>query len=167
MWVQVPGAARDFSCSHLPVQTLLWCPAVQLSGHTEILHTLIGMGSTALVAAVPYPGKASWISCMGQGSIKKQNKTKNLTSFRLLLISIIAPNTSSVCYASRPQFCVPDSAWCYNGKRGRDSSMVRMPDWSRVRIPAGAVGEFSSPWSNFCADFYFSIIQPPCYHSST
>ena len=78
MWVQVPGAARDFSPSHLPVQTLLWCPAVQLFGHTEILHTLIGMGNTALAAAVPYPGKASWISCMGQGSIKKQ-KTKQKT----------------------------------------------------------------------------------------
>ena len=26
-------------------------------GHTEILHTLLGMGSAALVAAVPYSGK--------------------------------------------------------------------------------------------------------------
>ena len=30
-----------------------------LLGHTEILHTLIGMGSAALEAAVAYPGKAT------------------------------------------------------------------------------------------------------------
>ena len=28
-------------------------------GHTVILHTLTGMGSAALVAAVPYPRKAT------------------------------------------------------------------------------------------------------------
>ena len=33
--------------------------AIPLSGHTKIPHTLIGMGSAALVAAVPYPGKAT------------------------------------------------------------------------------------------------------------
>ena len=27
----------------------------------------------------------------------------------------------------------------------------------RVRIPAGAAGEFSSPGSTFCADSYFSV----------
>ena len=31
-------------------------------GHTKILHTLIGMGSAALAAAVPRPGKATRIS---------------------------------------------------------------------------------------------------------
>ena len=30
-----------------------------------------------------------------------------------------------------------------------------------VRIPAGAVGEFSSPGSTFCADSYFSIRSTP------
>ena len=37
-----------------------------LFGHTKTLHTLTGMGSTVLVAAVPYPGKAIWISHKGQ-----------------------------------------------------------------------------------------------------
>ena len=32
-----------------------------------------------------------------------------------------------------------------------------MIERSRVRIPAGATGEFSSPWSTFCADSYFGI----------
>ena len=36
------------------------------SGHSKILHTLIGKGSAALAAAVPYPGKATRISREGQ-----------------------------------------------------------------------------------------------------
>ena len=79
--VRVPGGAKDFPLSQLPVQTLLRCPyspRVQshasksgrtlkipdtgshtLFAHTEILHTLIGMGSAALAAAAPFPGKAT------------------------------------------------------------------------------------------------------------
>ena len=98
MWVQVPGAARDFcpkvnlqyrlsyiahtappptpppsSHSHLHTheksQTLAATP---LFGHMKILHAMIGMGSAALVAAVLYPGKATWTSRMGQRSTKKK-----------------------------------------------------------------------------------------------
>ena len=36
-----------------------------------------------------------------------------------------------------------------------------MIERSRVRIPAGAVGEFSSPESAFCADSYFGICSTP------
>ena len=32
---------------------------------------------------------------------------------------------------------------------------------SRVRIPAGAAGEFSSPGPTFCTDFYFGIRSTP------
>ena len=79
MCVRVHGAARDISprvnlqcrlcyiISTAPVcnrlhqypcesQTLA---AIPLFGVTKILHTLIGMGSAVLAAAVPYPGKAS------------------------------------------------------------------------------------------------------------
>ena len=78
MQVQVPRMARDFSPSQLPVQTILWClysplcasasahvknpkqlAAIPLFGHTKILHQLVGMGSTAPAAAVPYPGMAT------------------------------------------------------------------------------------------------------------
>ena len=37
----------------------------------KILHTLIGMGSAAFAAAVPYPGKVTRISHEGQWSAKK------------------------------------------------------------------------------------------------
>ena len=37
----------------------------------KILHTLIRMRSAAHAAAVPYAGKATQISHMGQGSAKK------------------------------------------------------------------------------------------------
>ena len=46
----------------LKTQTLA---AVPLVGHTKILHTLIGMGSNTLVAAVLYPHKATRISRKG------------------------------------------------------------------------------------------------------
>ena len=36
-----------------------------------------------------------------------------------------------------------------------------MIETSRVRIPAGTAGEFSSPGSNFCADSYFGIRSTP------
>ena len=36
-----------------------------------------------------------------------------------------------------------------------------MIERSRVRILAGTMGEFSSPGSNFCADFYFGIRSIP------
>ena len=40
--------------------------AIPLSGHTETLHTLVGMCSAALLAAVPYPDEATQISHKGQ-----------------------------------------------------------------------------------------------------
>ena len=48
-----------------------------------------------------------------------------------------------------------------------DSSVDRAPDScvnkkSRVRVLAGAAGEFSSPGSAFCADSYFGIRSTPC-----
>ena len=89
--VRVPGAARDFSSrvnfqcrlsygvitspsspASLSVRTLKipTLAAIALFGHTKILHTLIGMGSAALAAAVPYPGKATRISRKEQRSTK-------------------------------------------------------------------------------------------------
>ena len=42
-----------------------------------------------------------------------------------------------------------------------------MIERSRVRIPEGVAGEFSSPGSTFCAGSYFAIgVLPPCYRSS-
>ena len=38
--------------------------ALPLSGHTKILHILIGMSSAALAAAVPYPGNATRIEVL-------------------------------------------------------------------------------------------------------
>ena len=35
-----------------------------------------------------------------------------------------------------------------------------MIERSRVRIPAGAAGEFSSPWSTFCADLFRYPFHP-------
>ena len=75
--VRVPGSERDFSHSQISVQTLLRCSyshqhlharktlqtlaAIPLFRRTNILHAMIGMGSAALAAAVPYPGKVTRI----------------------------------------------------------------------------------------------------------
>ena len=40
--------------------------AIPLSGHMGIFHMPIGMGGTDLVAAAPYPGKETQVSCKGQ-----------------------------------------------------------------------------------------------------
>ena len=37
----------------------------------------------------------------------------------------------------------------------------------RVQIPAGAVGEFSSPELPLCADSYLVSVPPTCYRSGT
>jgi len=82
------GSSPQFSPSVLLVQTLLWClysPHVQshaltavqtlkipgtasytIVRNTKLLHTLRAMGSTALVAAVPYPAKVTQIPPEGQ-----------------------------------------------------------------------------------------------------
>ena len=36
-----------------------------------------------------------------------------------------------------------------------------MIERSRIRVPAGGAGEFSFPWSTFCADSYFGIRSTP------
>ena len=93
MQVRVPSAARLFSPQvsfqcRLSYSVCLYSPRMQLHastsvcmlklpntgshitlfGHAKILHTLIGMGSAALVAAVLYPGKVTRMSRMGQRS---------------------------------------------------------------------------------------------------
>ena len=54
---------------------------------------------------------------------------------------------------------------CMGMEVGVDSSVVRgaglLIERSRVRIPAGAAGEFSSPGSTFCADSYFGVRSTP------
>ena len=42
-----------------------------------------------------------------------------------------------------------------------------MTERLRVRISAGAAGEFSSPESTLCADSFLVSIPLPCYHSGT
>ena len=97
MWVRVPGAARDFSprvnflwrllynvCVHSHASTSEHTLKIPNTGralwssfrHVKILHTLTGMGSVALVAAVLYPGKVTLIAHKGPWSTQKQNKWK-------------------------------------------------------------------------------------------
>ena len=44
---------------------------------SKTLHTLLEMGSAALVAAVPYPGRVTQISHKGQGSNKGNKERKD------------------------------------------------------------------------------------------
>ena len=52
-----------------------------LHGHTKILHTLIGMDSAALAAAVPYSVKTTRISRKQQRSTQKTRRRKGGTAF--------------------------------------------------------------------------------------
>ena len=52
--IQPPCAVSSISVRTLKTpSTVSYIP---LFGHTKILHTLVGMGSAALAATVPYPG---------------------------------------------------------------------------------------------------------------
>ena len=46
-------------------------------------------------------------------------------------------------------------------KQARSCLTLVVIERSRVRIPAGTAGEFSSPGSTFCADSYFGIRSTP------
>ena len=45
--------------------------------------------------------------------------------------------------------------------------MMMMIERLRVRIPAAAAGEFSSPESTLCANSYSVSVSPPCYRCGT
>ena len=101
MWVQVSGAAWDF-CPRVNLQADSLSVAIQapcaiacikftICAHvknpehlqpcqlrrTKLLHTPTGMGSTALTAAaMPYAGKATQTSHMGQLSNGEKKKRK-------------------------------------------------------------------------------------------
>ena len=61
-FLRCPYSPREQSHASIFVSTLeipnisMYIP---LFGHKEILHTLTGMGSVALAAAAPYPGKVT------------------------------------------------------------------------------------------------------------
>ena len=95
-----------FSQSQHSVQALLRCPyspCVQSHASTSVrtlkipntgshtivwthkqLHTLIGMGSCALGAAVPYTGKPTWISCKRQWSTTPPPPLKQHTTHSVI-----------------------------------------------------------------------------------
>ena len=69
--VQPPCAIACInSCAH--VKNPKHRQPLPLLVYTKILHTLIGMGSAALVAALPYPCKAIRISRKGKSSTEKK-----------------------------------------------------------------------------------------------
>ena len=129
MRVQVPGEARDFSprvnfqwrllrCLYSPrvqsyastsVRTLQipnTLAAIPLSGHRKILHTLIGMGSAALAAAVPYPGKVNRISRKGQGSLKKKKKKMYQAHVKTVCIKTTQRSISGLYRAHVKTVCI-------------------------------------------------------------
>ena len=122
MRVRVPAAARDFSprvdfqcrlsygvrtapvCSHmhqhLCARQKFQCLATMpLFGHPKILQALIGVGSAALAAAVPCPGKATRISRKGQ----RRCTRKLNTVLDLLIIFLVGLGINSVFFRHLPQ----------------------------------------------------------------
>ena len=91
----------------------------------ETLHAPIGMGRPALAAAVPYPGKVTWISHKAQGSTKK--KKKNVLMVVTGLNWILPPKLSC--------FCSPRNRW--------------KPDWLG-RLREGVPGQVSQQFQDCC-----------------
>ena len=70
-----------------------------LSGHRKILHTLVGMGSADLAAAVLYPSKVTLKSHEGQKStLKKGEKNRKKHTQHAL---------SHTEYCGVPPLCLP------------------------------------------------------------
>ena len=63
-------------CARYKSQTL---PAIPLSGHRKILHTLIGMGSAALAAAVPYQVMRPEFPAKDKEVLKTNHNTNYIT----------------------------------------------------------------------------------------
>ena len=69
-------------CNHTHPENSKTLAAMLLFGHMQILHTLIGMCSGVLAAAVPYPGKVTLVSHQVQCStITNKQKLFFLNSF--------------------------------------------------------------------------------------
>ena len=66
---------------------------IPLLGHLNILHTLIGMGSAALAAAVPYPAKMTQIPHKGQWSHKNEEEKKAYRYFFCTLLVVFKLHT--------------------------------------------------------------------------
>ena len=67
----------------------VWIPnmaAITLFGHTERLHLVVGMGSAALAAAVPFSGKATRMS--HKGKLCTDNSSKRNKNYFVLLAEI-------------------------------------------------------------------------------
>ena len=158
--VRFPSVARDFSPSQLSVQTLTvsvqppcacsnicmhvtnpkhWLPYYCLD--TEILHAVIGEGSTVLAAAVPYLGTVTWISPKGwwTTTTKNKNKTRRRRKFLVFmyrvklvcLVCVVAwrPTARKTCTdpaAKSSVYLIPESqlsTW-----KGKKSSLLLMAD---------------------------------------
>ena len=63
----------------LKFQTLA---AIPFFGHTKIPHTLTGMGSAALAAAVPYPSKVSQFPARDKDVLKETDRQRQRDRYR-------------------------------------------------------------------------------------
>ena len=64
-------------------------------------------------------------------------------------------------YGTKQQNPDKSNSTCLHGPAMKGSCTTTAIKRSRVRIPAGTAGEFSSPGSTFCADSYFGIRSTP------
>ncbi len=151
-WVRIPSAARDFSpYSQLSMQTLWRCPYsprvrarastsvrtlkipntgnhIALFGDRKTLHTLIGMGSAALGTAMLYPGKATWISRMGQ-----RISTKIIIIMSDMIVSILGINWMFALFC----WCVCMCA-CV---RMFEGTLKEYHWWERLRFESGMTSQ--------------------------
>ena len=83
------------------------------------------------------------------------------SGFKSYLFLSRKKNTRFETHVTRTKAC-PRGAIiaCWLERRARDRKL-------RVRVPAGAAGEFFSPELTLCADSYSVSVPPPCYRSGT
>ena len=108
-------------------------------------------------------------------AISGPNSTK--TDFCIIHLNTKSIKTKKyIIEAQADQFDVITVSETWPSKKDTNSSMhwtyyhppIRLlVERLRVRIPAGAAGEFSSPELTLCAESFSVSVPPPCYRSGT
>ena len=76
--------------------------ALPFFGHTEILHMLVSMGSTALAAAVVLPRMVAWITRVGLMKIEKEKMSRCIILYNVhvKILNKSAPFTTKCIMAT-------------------------------------------------------------------
>ena len=104
-------------------------------------HSGLGTGALKMWGHLHY-GMCSACAWVGLGWVQAAAFTAVIwTRLKQKFYIIASPNVSSVCYASRPQLCVPDSRWCTKESKSCWTLLQSWPVFSMGNWPEFSMGK--------------------------